>query len=847
MKTTCQILLVVLFFVFGNNSFAQKNKNTNLVYVDSKGVMRYTKNKVEATFFGVNYTVPFAYGYRSHLSLNVDPEKAIDADVYHMSRLGFNAFRVHVWDVEISDSLGNLLENEHLRLFDYLIKKLKEKQIKILITPIAFWGNGYPEKDVKTNGFSSVYGKRNAVVLDAAIKAQENYLQQFFRHINPYTKLAYKDDPDVIAMEINNEPQHSGTKNKVTAYINRLTTAVKSTGWNKPVFYNISESPTYADAIVKANVDGHSFQWYPTGLVAGHEQKGNYLPHVDRYTIPFNDTIPAFINRAKMVYEFDAADIMQSNMYPAMARSFRTAGFQWATQFAYDPMATAYANTEYQTHYLNLVYTPSKAISLMIAAKAFHSVPRYKTYSSFPSDTLFEVFRVSYKNNLSEMNSDEEFYYSNPTTTTPKNINALKNIAGVGTSAVVQYEGLGAYFIDKIEEGAWRLEIMPDALFIHDAFEKASLKKEVTRVFWQENLMKLNLPGISHGCRVIPVNEGNNFQPVMTDSGFFVRPGVYLLLAAGKPVAKTIISKEYYAPVSVPMEPVLVHQPLKEVTADKDFFIHAVVAGIGPSGHVSIELRNSHNQWKTLAFKRNGNEYSVAVPADFVKPGLINYRIFVKKENEIYTFPGGYIGDPYKWDHFQTDNWEVIVSNTETPVVLFDAVTDRNKVVILNPDWRKHSIEYTTTDQPKELAIRAMANQPVAGRSMGFQFYFGDKIKGRSGDLSMFSKLAMKARSVNNQPVKMKLTLITKDAQSFAVDVNLDSTFSEHEIAIKDLQPSSFLLLPRPYPGFLPLNFAYQLNKLFQIDTIEKLEISFEEQTSNKHLGIEVSAVWLKK
>jgi hypothetical protein len=46
-----------------------------------------------------------------------------------------------------------------------------------------------------------------------------------------------------------------------------------------------------------------------------------------------------------------------------MARSFRRAGFQWATQFAYDPMATAYANTEYQTHYVNLAYTPSKAIA----------------------------------------------------------------------------------------------------------------------------------------------------------------------------------------------------------------------------------------------------------------------------------------------------------------------------------------------------------------------------------------------------------------------------------------------------------------------------------------------------
>ncbi|MDQ6609415.1 MAG: cellulase family glycosylhydrolase, partial [Bacteroidota bacterium] len=342
---------------------AQKAGVKNLVYIDSKGVMRNTKDNTEAALFGVNYTVPFAYGYRSHKALGVDLEKAIDADVYHMARLGLDAFRVHVWDVEISDSVGNLLENEHLRLFDYLVKKLKESNIKILITPIAFWGNGYPEPDEKLRGFSAVYGKGPSVVKEEATIAQENYLKQFFVHVNPYTKLSYKDDPDVIAMEINNEPHHSGPKEKATEYINRLASAIKSVGWSKPVFYNISESPTYADAVVKAKVNGHSFQWYPTGLVAGHEQKGNFLPNVDQYYIPFSDTIPEFRNRAKMVYEFDAADVMQPFMYPAIARSFRTAGFQWATQFAYDPMYTAYANTEYQTHYLNLVYTPSKAIS----------------------------------------------------------------------------------------------------------------------------------------------------------------------------------------------------------------------------------------------------------------------------------------------------------------------------------------------------------------------------------------------------------------------------------------------------------------------------------------------------
>ena len=462
------LLSTLLIFFSIQQALAQSS--STLIYVDKQGVMRYTKDNKEAAFFGVNYTVPFAYGYRSHKALGVDLEKAIDADVYHMSRLGLDAFRVHVWDVEISDSLGNLKENEHLRLFDYLIAQLEKRNIRILITPIAFWGNGYPEKDERTSGFSYVYGKDKAVVNDAAIKAQENYLQQIMKHINPYTKQSYKDDPNIIAAEINNEPHHSGPKENVTEYVNRLAKAIRSTGWSKPIFYNISESPAYADAIAKADVQGHSFQWYPTGLVAGHEQKGNFLPNVDQYIIPYIDTMPAFRNKARAVYEFDAGDVLQPIMYPAMVRSFRTAGFQWATQFAYDPMATAYANTEYQTHYLNLAYTPAKAISLLIGSKAFHMIPRGKSYGIYPADSSFDVFRVSYQQQLSEMNSDEEFYYSNITSDQPKNKSRLKHIAGVGSSPIVQYTGTGAYFLDKLQDGIWRLEVMPDAITVRDPF-----------------------------------------------------------------------------------------------------------------------------------------------------------------------------------------------------------------------------------------------------------------------------------------------------------------------------------------------------------------------------------------
>jgi hypothetical protein len=554
------IIILTCFYLLGaaNTGRAQtgvpKNK-ANEIYIDAKGVMRLQKDDSEASFFGVNYTVPFAYGYRSHQKLGVNLEKAIDADVYHLARLGVTAFRVHIWDTEISDSLGNLKNNEHLRLFDYLLSKLEERGIRTIITPIAFWGNGYPDKDEHTGSFSDVYGKDKALVNPKAFEAQERYLTQFFKHVNPYTKKTYGQDRFVIATEINNEPHHSGPKSLATTYINRMMAAIKSTGWTKPVFYNISESPWYADAVAASTANGFSFQWYPTGLVSGHEQLGNLMPQVDRYNIPF-DTIPAFKNKARMVYEFESGDVLQSYMYPAMARSFKTAGFQWATQFAYDPMATAYANTEYQTHYLNLAYTPSKAISLLIAGKVFKQVPVYKSYGSYPADTTFGAFRVSYKQQLSEMNAATEFYYTNSTSSMPVQSKALQHIAGVGSSPIIKYNGTGAYFIDRVSPGVWRLEVMPDAVKVSDPFERTSLDKTVTAIAYNARGMQINLADLGVNFSITQVNK-KGILTAAKNTGFTVKPGVYLLIRKGVSAVFPADTKvgylrmnEFYAPAS---------------------------------------------------------------------------------------------------------------------------------------------------------------------------------------------------------------------------------------------------------------------------------------------------------
>jgi hypothetical protein len=105
--------LAILVTALGahRQSYSQQSQE---VYVDSTGVLRWKGTEVEVSLFGVNYTTPFAYSYRAHKRLGISLKKAIDLDVAHMARLDLDAFRVHVWDREISDGEGNLLENEHL-------------------------------------------------------------------------------------------------------------------------------------------------------------------------------------------------------------------------------------------------------------------------------------------------------------------------------------------------------------------------------------------------------------------------------------------------------------------------------------------------------------------------------------------------------------------------------------------------------------------------------------------------------------------------------------------------------------------------------------------------------------
>ena len=57
------------------------------IVVDGQGVMRRSDNGQEVSYYGTNYTAPFAYSYRALGYEGMDHKAAIDRDIYHILSL----------------------------------------------------------------------------------------------------------------------------------------------------------------------------------------------------------------------------------------------------------------------------------------------------------------------------------------------------------------------------------------------------------------------------------------------------------------------------------------------------------------------------------------------------------------------------------------------------------------------------------------------------------------------------------------------------------------------------------------------------------------------------------------
>ncbi|MDQ7818060.1 MAG: cellulase family glycosylhydrolase [Melioribacteraceae bacterium] len=848
---------LLYFFFLASIIFSQNNNNSG-VYIDDSGIIRWKDSQKEVSLFGVNYTTPFAYSYRAHKRLGLSLKDAIDLDVAQMVRLGFNAFRVHVWDREITDKDGNIILNKHLDLLDYLLSKLAENGIKTIITPIAWWGTGWPEPDPHTDGFSQSYSKVELVTNDTARSAQRNYLKQFMLHKNKYNKFTYGTDPSIIAMEIINEPFHPENREQVTGYINEMVKVIRGTGYEKPIFYNISENwnDEQAQAVVNADIQGISFQWYPTGLVHNKMLDGNYLINVNKYLIP-SENIKGFETKSRMIYEFDAADIGRSYMYPAMARSFREAGMQFATMFSYDPVQIAWSNTEYPTHFANLLYTPSKAIGLMLASKVFQLVPRSKSFGEFPANNQFEDFSIRYEEDLSELNNDSLFIYTNNTKSEPKNIFSLKQIAGVGSSPFIKYDGTGAYFLDKIDEKVWQLEVYPDVLWLRDPFEQTSLSRQVARLFWNEREMKISLPDLKNNFTVYPL-ENRNAKKRAESFSFNVTPGVYILSQKNEKEINKYLSrsnkflKGIYMPSGEPANVYVVNRSPQYMYEEKPAKFEFDIASERKIKKAELFIKRSG--WRGYAkypLKNSGGfRYLLADSLKTFEAGKIEFCVVVETEKGIISFPDGVLNSPEKWDFVSYHFWETKILSSGTSIAILDI--GRDKTDLSFPQFTKtmrYNLRYTLGTSSEKEALSVKINYTSENKiPFAIQKPLSKFISELGEGIDNYSKLVIKARSTGNSEVKIKLVFLTKCGKSYAAINSLNNQWQENEIHLDQFKKNSSLIMPFSYPKFLPKTW-FGVNKndeKFKLSESNLLQIICDNDSNGLETGFEIESIFLK-
>ncbi|HEX6642974.1 MAG TPA: cellulase family glycosylhydrolase, partial [Thermoanaerobaculia bacterium] len=241
-------------------------------YVDSGGVIRWRDDATEVRLFGANYALPSSGDFRAAGYLTGDRYALVDQDMAHFARMGWNGLRVAFWgDWQNADIEGNLIENEHLDLVDYIIARARERGIYILFNPIHTYHAGWPDAMGDSfPGFAAHIEKAELGRDSAAIAAQVNYIRQILDHVNPYTGTRLADEPSILFIEMINEPTHhpADTAQQIE-YIDALVQAVRDAGSDAITFHNVSQSFGIAPALVGSDVQGASFGWYPTGLNSG--------------------------------------------------------------------------------------------------------------------------------------------------------------------------------------------------------------------------------------------------------------------------------------------------------------------------------------------------------------------------------------------------------------------------------------------------------------------------------------------------------------------------------------------------------------------------------------------------
>lgn len=548
------------------------------------GVLEYERGG-EVNLWGVNYYLQTGEDYRKTRDQKLDHRKAIEEDFDHWEAMGVESIRMHVFDTEISDRAGNILENDHLDLIHYIFHKANEKQIYIMLTPIAWWWSWCRNDDA----FSLKTPKDAYPLWPDQWPILANYYTQFLTHVSPYTKRRLVEEPCLSVIELFNERTHTtwaeittGTGNQtyemsperirlahdgiranfarflpgpewqtkltyefytyvhLRDYIDTMVEVIRQTGSKHPVaffkdwWHGVGSRAYYQVGVADSRADIVTVGQYPGGLPEDTFEPVNDGKNViaGLRNISLED---CFHDRPRAVYEFDAANTLDRvTVYPVMARYFRHLGVQMAHQFQYDPISVGHVNAAWQCHYLNYLYTPRKAASFMIFGEAFKRIPRGEIYAEGNGDHVFGVAAVSHKRNVAILCDDDIYMQTGVTDWSPLPIPAAPSrVVAIGNCPFFDYDGNGIVDL-RIDGKMATLRVNPDVVVLRKllgekSWHGAPLDDPLRRLEMNERNFRMKMP-VWRGARVERVGDDTRTVVHGAEGNVILEPGTYRLL-----------------------------------------------------------------------------------------------------------------------------------------------------------------------------------------------------------------------------------------------------------------------------------------------------------------------------
>jgi hypothetical protein len=370
------------------------------------------------------------------------------------------------------------------------------------------------------------------------------------------------------------------------------------------------------------------------------------------------------------------------------------------------------------------------------------------------------------------------------------------------------------YFLDRIREGVWRLEVYPDAVPIDDPFKPQRRDKVVTRAIYRAWPMRIDLRDLGASFSVDAIAEGNRESSQAEGGRFTVRPGVYILSALG-PVDRAKLPprighlglSEFHGPkpdaLPLRVEPIATPQHVNRGAVQ----IGARVVADSRPDSVILWMRPLGAGWyhRYPMESVGAYEYRASIPADSLAAGSYKYVVSVRSGNFTSTFPEGVRGAPWDWDFHTDRSWTTQVVTPDAPLRLLTPAADASRLAFtrIGDGGRAGIFDIVPSAASGEPALRLTLPVNSAGSSpedYTTSLVIDDLIRSRGESATQASGVRVKLRGVGPRQ-RLHLTLMEKDGTSWAAVLPLDSIWIERTIPLSEFRIAKGVKLPLGFPG----------------------------------------------